>query len=281
MFTRRTLLFASLAWPVAANAASGWSGFLCAVARDAQAQGVPARVTTAAFRGLTPDPRVIASDQAQPEFTLTWPEYRDRILPAARIETASRKWRQNHSLLATIGAIYGVDPRVVLAIWGIESNFGANRGKFRLIRSLATLAYDGRRGAYFRGELIAALQILAKGYATPSMLVGAWAGAMGQPQFMPSVYLKTAVDFDGDGKRDIWRSTPDTLASIANYLAQHGWQKDQPWLSTAPGPGSTPLQPDGGSDVFQVYANFGVIKSYNPSDFYALAVGLLANAIDT
>ncbi len=282
MLTRRSLLVAGLSFPVTARAAAAWRVFLVGVARDARGQGVPDRVIHAAFQSLAPDPRVIARDQAQPEFVLTWPEYRARMLPASRIPAAQRAWRQSRSVLTTVAAVYGVDPRVILAIWGIESNFGTNRGKFKVIRSLATLAYDGRRSAYFRGELIAALKILAAGYATRSMMVGGWAGAMGQPQFMPSVYLQSAVDFDGDGKRDIWHSQPDTLASIAHYLAQRGWQKNQPCVApmvVPAAPGARLLQPKGSDETYQIYPNFDVIKRYNPSDYYALAVGLLANAI--
>jgi len=130
------------------------------------------------------------------------------MLPPSRIDAARDAYQANQSILNSIGAVYGVEPRVILAIWGVESGFGTNQGRYHLIRSLATLAYQGRRAGYFTSELLAALEILARGYATPAMLTSGWAGAMGQPQFMPSVYLKSAVDFTGDGKRDIWHSTP-------------------------------------------------------------------------
>ena len=241
----------------------------------------------AALRDLTPDPTVIAHDQNQPEFNLTWPEYRARVLTEARIDTAREAYQSNLSLLRAIGALYGVEPRIILAIWGVESGFGTFQGKFQLIRSLATLAYQGRRGAYFTSELIAALQILAHGYATQDMLLSGWAGAMGQPQFMPSAYLHSAVDFEGDGKRDIWHSVPDVLASIANYLAQAGWERGETWgerlLGAAPplAPGDRILTPNGApiDETYLVHPNFAVIKRYNPSDFYALVVGLLADAV--
>ncbi len=279
MLSRRTLFaLPLLATPAAAD--ESFPAFLARVTRIAQSQGVPTRISAAAFHNLTPDSRVIASDQVQPEFHLTWPEYRDREL-APRIAPARAAWLQYHSLLRTIGAVYGVDPRIILAIWGLESTFGANSGHFHLIRSLATLAWGGRRAAYFQKELIAALQILAHGYATPDMLLGGWAGAIGQPQFMPSTYLSSAVDFDGDGKRDIWHSLPDVFASIANYLSQKGWQRGQGWSqllapNTDPGGARTLTLAD---ETYLLHPNFDVIKRYNHSDFYAITIGLLADEV--
>jgi len=287
MLTRRALAVGLLALPAAARAEAGFQLFLAGVGEQARAKDVPPGVIDRAFRGLAPDPVVIERDQSQPEFTLTWPQYRARVLPQSRIDAARTAYQANQSLLLTIAAIYGVDPRVILAIWGVESNFGAIQGKFSLIRSLATLAYQGRRGTYFTGELIAALEILAHGYATADMLKSGWAGAMGQPQFMPSAYLRSAVDFAGDGRRDIWHSTPDALASIANYLSQRGWERGESWGERFYGappllaPGDQILAPNGAppDETYLVHPNFAVIKRYNPSDFYALTVGLLADAV--
>ena len=287
MLCRRSLIAASIALPFAAQAQGSVRSFLAEVSREAWAAGVPSRISASAFLGLMPDPEVIERDQTQPEFTLTWAQYRARVLPPFRIANGRQAFLDNTSLLHNIGLNYGVDPGVILAIWGIESNYGANKGKFLLIRSLATLAYQGRRGGYFKSELINALKILADGYATQDMLLSGWAGAMGQPQFMPSSYLKSAVDFEGTGRRDIWNSVPDTLASIANYLAQHGWQRGESWgepVTYSPGsmtPGDKILTPDAASPdlIYLTHPNFGVIKRYNPSDFYALAVGLLADAV--
>jgi len=287
MLCRRSLIAASIALPFAAQAQGSFRSFLAEVSREAWAAGVPSRISASAFLGLMPDPEVIERDQTQPEFTLTWAQYRARVLPPSRIANGRQAFLDNTSLLHNIGLNYGVDPGVILAIWGIESNYGANKGKFQLIRSLATLAYQGRRGGYFKSELINALKILADGYATQDMLLSGWAGAMGQPQFMPSSYLKSAVDFEGTGRRDIWNSVPDTLASIANYLAQHGWQRGESWgepVTYSPGsmaPGDKILTPDAASPdlIYLTHPNFGVIKRYNPSDFYALAVGLLADAV--
>jgi membrane-bound lytic murein transglycosylase B len=293
MFTRRSLLAGLAALPLSARADGDFRQFLAQTAQQARRAGVSSRVIAAAFRGLTPDARVIAHDQTQPELTLTWPQYRARMLIPARIQAGRSAFAANVSLLRTIGAVYGVDPRIICAIWGIESSYGTAKGHFKLIRSLATLAWQGRRAAYFTNELIAALKILAAGYATPAMLSSGWAGAMGQPQFMPSVYLKSAVDFDGDGKRDIWNNPSDSFASIANYLVQHGWQRGGPWAeliavppanNLAPAnlaPGDRVLLPSGAppDQTFLIHPNFDVIERYNPSDFYALAVGLLADAL--
>jgi len=210
---------------------------------------------------------------------------------------------------------FGVDPGVITGIWGLESNFGAGMGDFHVVEALATLAWEGRRASFFRGELLAALRILDHGDVTPGRMLGSYAGAMGQPQFMPSSYLSYAVDFEGHGRRDIWTSRPDVFGSIANYLARSGWRAGESWgqpvalgagleraaggrddrrpvgewlrLGVRPADGrplarpdvpAALVQPDGaGGEAFLVYANFGAIRRYNPSDFYALAVGLLGD----
>jgi peptidoglycan lytic transglycosylase B len=212
---------------------------------------------------------------------------------------------------------FGVDPGVVAGIWGLESSFGTGMGDFHVVEALATLAWEARRAGFFRGELLAALRILQHGDVTPAHMLGSYAGAMGQPQFMPSSYLRYAVDFEGHGRRDIWTSRPDVLGSIANYLAQSGWRGGEQWgqpvslparfdtaatgreiqrpvgewmrlgvraadgrsLAHADVPAAM-LLPDGGAgDAFLVYANFAAIRRYNPSDYYALVVGLLGDAV--
>jgi membrane-bound lytic murein transglycosylase B len=238
------------------------------------------------------------------------------VLPQTRLDLARVMAARQAALLNPIGQHYGVDWRVVVGIWGLESSFGAITGKYGIVEALATLAYDGRRAAYFRTELINALHILNHRDVTPPGMTGSWAGAMGQPQFMPSSYLRYAVDWDGDGKRDIWTSLGDVFASIANYLAKSGWRAGQPWgqpVRLPPGfdaadAGRSHMRrlgewqaagvrrsdgrvfsrddvlgavvlPDGaGGEAFMVYANFNAIRRYNPSDYYALAVGLLGNA---
>ncbi len=316
MLTRRVLLSAPLlAAPfIASRAAGAFSAFLASVRAQALRQGIRAETLNAAFSGVSLNARVIELDNHQPEFSLTWAQYRARVLPASRLQAATAAYRRHASTLSAVAARYGVEPQIVIGIWGLESGFGAKTGGFSVVESLATLAYDGRRAAYFRGELLHALRILNDGDISARGMTGSWAGAMGQPQFMPSSYLQYAVDFDGDGKRDIWNSLPDVFGSVANYLARCGWHTGQPWGQPVQVPaayaGATGretmrplsawqeegirridgrrfsrtdvhgalLQPDGpGGEAFMVYDNFRVIRRYNPSDDYALAVGLLGN----
>jgi len=313
MLSRRVFIPASLAMLAQpAWAAKGFAGFLAGVRADAARAGVRPEILNAALNGLSPNPDVVRLDRKQPEFTLTWTQYRARVLPQKRLEKARVTYADNASLLADTGGRYGVDPAIIVGIWGLESGFGANTGGFNVVQVLATLAYEGRRASFFRGELLAALHILNDGDIGPRSMMGSYAGAMGQPQFMPSAYLRYAVDGDGDGRRDIWTSRPDIFASVANYLARCGWRNGEPWgqpvlvpsgfagetgrdrmrplgawqadgvrridgrAFTRPDVRGALLLPDGpGGDAFMVYANFQVIRRYNPSDFYALAVGLL------
>jgi membrane-bound lytic murein transglycosylase B len=255
-------------------------------------------------------------DRHQPEFTLTWAQYRSRVISPAREQGALESYRRNLPLLTEIWRRFHVDPRVVIGIWGLESNFGTRIGSFNVVDALATLAYDGRRASFFRGELMNALRILGSGNIAPSSMLGSYAGAMGQPQFMPSSYLRYAVNYNGDGHGNIWTDRADVFASIANYLAKCGWVNGEPWgqpvtLTRAIAASAVgrqmvrPLEvwdqagvrrrdgarfsqfnakgalllPDGPSgEAFMVYSNFNVIRRYNPSDFYALAVGLIGNA---
>lgn len=263
-----------------------------------------------------PNARVLELDSHQPEFTLTWRQYRQRVLTDRKLEAARTAYQRRLSVLTKIWQHYHVDPRIVVGIWGLESNYGSRTGSFGVVDSLATLAFNGRRAAFFRTELMDALKILQQRDVEPNRMLGSYAGAMGQPQFMPSSYVRYAVDYDGDGRRDIWSSEADVLASISNYLSRNGWIADAPWgqpvfiprnssviimgrrgsqslgewmrlgvrradgtlFSRSDVPGLL-LLPDGvGGDAFMVYDNFNVIRRYNPSDFYSLAVGLLGNA---
>jgi membrane-bound lytic murein transglycosylase B len=313
MLTRRVLIPAALSGlALPAFAAGGFAAFLAGVRTEALRNGIRPGVLDAALHGLQPNQDVLRLDRHQPEFTLTWAQYRARVLPASRLDKAQTAYASNRDLLEQTGQHYGVWPGVIIGIWGLESGFGANTGGFNVIQALATLAYDGRRAAFFRKELLAALRILNNGDIGPRAMTGSYAGAMGQPQFMPTAFLTYAADGDGDGRRDIWTSRPDIFASVGNYLARCGWRNGEPWGQpvTVPqdfaGPtgrdvmrplaawqaqgvrradgrafsrGDVPgalLQPDGpGGEAFMVYPNFHVIRRYNPSDFYALAVGLL------
>jgi membrane-bound lytic murein transglycosylase B len=196
---------------------------------DARARGVSEAVVERALTGLEPSATVIERDQTQAEVVLTVDQYLSRRLTRPLVRTARQMAVKHKSLLDRIAARYGLSSRVVVAIWGLESNFGRFSGVRPTIQALATLAWEGRRGAFFRGELMDALTVVDRGYIGLEALRGSWAGAMGQPQFMPSSYLKFAEDFDGDGDRDIWRSTEDVFASIANYLRAHGWTAGRTW----------------------------------------------------
>lgn len=196
---------------------------------DALARGLRPETVHRALLDLEPNPTIIERDRTQAEVVLTIEQYVQRRLTQPLIRTARQMETRHRSLLAKVGAAYGVSPRVIVSIWGLESNFGRFSGVRPTIQALATLAWEGRRGAFFRGELLDALDIVDRGYIGLEQLRGSWAGAMGQPQFMPSSYLKFAQDFDGDGHRDIWRSHPDIFASIANYLKEHGWVEGTTW----------------------------------------------------
>jgi membrane-bound lytic murein transglycosylase B len=324
MITRRTLVAAALAAPLAAPIlapatalASDFDSFIAGVKAEARHDGIAEPVLDAAFATVTLNQKVLDLLNHAPEFTLTWAQYRDKVVNDPRIATGKTVYRQSAGMFEQVQGRFDVDPGVMLGIWGLESNFGATKGNYNVIEALATLAYGSHRQAFFRSELIAALRILQSGDITPSHMLGSYAGAMGQPQFMPSSYLKLAVDFEGNGRRDIWDSKADSVASIANFLSTSGWRGRQPWgqlISVPPqlSSGDTGrdlrrslgewmrlgvrryngqpfsrsdvmgavLMPDGqGGDAFMVYSNFHAIRRYNPSDFYALAVGLIGDRI--
>jgi membrane-bound lytic murein transglycosylase B len=196
---------------------------------EARARGFSDELIDATLSGLTPIPRVVERDSAQAEFTITLDRYfATRVTP--RIVRQGRQHAmQDRTLLRRIQTTYGVSPGIVLAIWGLESHYGQFTGAYPVFEALATLAWEPRRSDFFRGELFKALSIVSGGYIDAKTMTGSWAGAMGQPQFMPSSYLDHAVDFDRDGLRDIWHSEPDTLASIASYLNDYGWEAGQLW----------------------------------------------------
>lgn len=278
----------------------------------AQARKVSRATFDAAFRGVTPDPAVLARLRRQGEFGRAVWEYLTGAVSPGRIARGRAESARRAGTLAAIEAAYGVPGPVLLAFWGIESDFGASAGTMPVIRALATLAEARHRGELFRDELLAALEILEHHDVTPERMRGSWAGAMGQTQFLPSAYLRAAVDFDGDGRRDIWASAPDALASIAHFLQQAGWRRDLPWgvavtlpagfdlaryrgpfadfarrgvrtLDGAPlpdqGEASLFLPGGAGGPAFLLTANFEVIRAYNTSDSYALAVGHFSDRI--
>jgi peptidoglycan lytic transglycosylase B len=225
---------AAAAWHPAAvaqdlAARDPFPAFVEGLKAEALSRGVSAAVVDRALTGLEPSPTVIERDQTQAEIVLTVDQYVARRLTRTFVRTGTQMAATHRALLGEVAAEYGVPARVIVAIWGLESNYGRFSGVRPTIQALATLAWEGRRGAFFRGELMNALEIVDKGYIDLEALRGSWAGAMGQTQFMPSSYLKWAVDHDGDGDRDIWQSPQDVFASIANYLRDHGWTRDRTW----------------------------------------------------
>jgi membrane-bound lytic murein transglycosylase B len=196
---------------------------------EAETRGIRAEVLDQALTGIEPVAQILERDRSQAEFTFTLDGYLKRRLTPATLKTARAMYKKHQALVTRIGRTYGVDPRLLISVWGLESNFGRFAGVRPTIPTLATLAYDARRGAMFRSELLNALEIVNRGDIELERLKGSWAGALGQPQFMPSSYLRYAQDFDGDGRRDIWSSSPDVFASVAYYLQQRGWKKGQLW----------------------------------------------------
>ena len=196
---------------------------------EARVRGYGDELLSQALTGLTPLHRVISSDRRQPEAVLTFDEYFKRRVTPAVIAEGRDLAAQHQEVLAQVRDAYGVPPKVILAIWGLETRYGRYSGDIPVFQALATLAWEPRRAGFFRGQLYDALTMVDRGHIDVPSMKGSWAGAMGQPQFMPSSYLSYAVDFDGDGRRDIWTSPADTFASIANYLARHGWRGDWPW----------------------------------------------------
>ncbi|MEG3164092.1 lytic murein transglycosylase [Sphingomonas sp. PB2P19] len=321
--------------PAVAQDDSGFQAYLMTLRQQALAEGVTQRTADAVFPTLTLNERVIELDRAEPGSTTTsavpaFAPYKAKHVDAARITRGRSAYQAQRFRLERIERETGVPESVMVAIWGHETNYGSYTGDFDLLRSLASLAYEGRRRSLFAGEFIAGLKILDRGI-TREQLKGSWAGAMGNPQFLPSIYLRLARDGDGDGRADIWNSPADTLASIGNYFVDAGWRAGQPWgfavsvpaqfdrsqvrnrlvsprcprvferhsgwrtiaewraLGIVPQARSWPndsvmatlLEPDGpGATAYLLTSNYRVILDYNCSNFYALSVGLLADAVE-
>lgn len=294
-----------------------FSGWLDGLRAEARASGISEATLTVALSGIAPLPRVIELDRNQPESTLRFEEYMARVVSEKRVETGRALLAENAALLRQVAHRYGVQPRFIVALWGVESDYGRLTGEFNVLAALATLAYDSRRSGFFRKELLHALRIVDEGHITAAAMTGSWAGAMGQNQFMPSSFLDFAVDFDGDGRRDIWSSRADVFASIANYLVKSSWDGGQGWgrqvrvpagfdqsligleqrrsleewsrLGVVLADGS-PLpatalsaslaQPAGrGGAVYLAYDNYRTILRWNRSLYFATAVGHLADRL--
>lgn len=247
--------------PVLAAVACGSGNFnawLADFKAEAAAKGISQQAITAGLAGVTLDQSVLNRDKSQKVFNQTFEEFSGRMVPP-RMTRGSNMMKQYGSVLSRIEQTYGVPGEILVAIWGLETDFGVNTGKFATIRSLATLAYDCRRAEQFRGELMDALRIVQRGDLAPAEMKGAWAGELGQTQFMPSAWMKYAVDFDGNGKRDLLHNAPDVLASTANYLAGYGWQKGKDWQPGSP--------------------NFTVLQQWNKSEVYSKTVAYFATQL--
>jgi membrane-bound lytic murein transglycosylase B len=207
----------------------GFAKFLAGVRTDASNAGISTATLDSALGGIKFLPRVIELDRRQPEFTLTFDQYVSRTVSVQRVKAARAHYQENKALLDAVAKHYGVQARFIVAFWGIETNFGQSTGGFSVVPALASLAYEGRRAEYFREELMNALKIIDRGDVTAANMKGSWAGAMGQSQFMPSTFLNYAVDWDRDGRRDIWTSRGDVFASAANYLRESGWNENETW----------------------------------------------------
>jgi membrane-bound lytic murein transglycosylase B len=203
--------------------------WLLELKKEARSAGISQATLEAAFKGVAPIARVVELDRSQPEVKLTLEEYINRLVGEPRISKGRERLSEYRPLLEKVDEKYGIPPHVIVALWGVESDYGRLPGNFSVVGATATLAFDGRRGAYFRKELLLALKILEQGHITVDRMTGSWAGAMGHFQFMPSTFASYAVDYDGDGRKDIWENDEDAIASAANYLARMGWDPGQPW----------------------------------------------------
>ena len=291
--------------------------WLDALRREAREQGISEATLNASLKGIAPVTRIIELDRSQPELTQTFWDYMNRRVTETRVKRGRELLDTHRPLLDSIYSQYGIPPRYIVAFWGLETNYGGYMGSFQAIEALATLAYNPRRAAFFRAELIEALRIVDQGHITPDQMKGSWAGAMGHMQFMPSTFRRHAVDYTGDGRKDIWNSLPDAFASASGFLSDIGWQKGERWgrevlltddfdlalagmqtkksvnawaklgvrqangrpLPDAEMEGSVILPQGRKGPAFLVYDNFRVIMGWNRSIYYAITVGHLADRI--
>lgn len=313
-----TLLFLSIFVTHAAYAEQGFDHWLESFQLRAEQEGLTSQLVQNALYGVEFLPNVIALDQKQPEKSVTFVRYAHNILDSARVQTGRRLYTMHRAHLERIAEEYGVQAKYIVALWGIETNFGANTGSTSTLSALATLAYEGRRAEFFENELKQALRIIDQGHITPDEMIGSWAGAMGQCQFMPSSFMKFAIDGDGDGRKDIWNDLDDVFASIANYLSESGWKSGELWGREVIRPAkvyeawiglghartltewaslgfrmkngsalpkrndlkASLIMPDGlGGRAFLVYDNYRVLMDWNRSTYFATTVGLLADQI--
>jgi len=322
MITYKKILFISSIFLFFVNTSFSndiiYDKWLLSLKADALKRGISEATFDIAMNDVVIIPKVKKLDKKQPETQITFNDYYKRTVNNKRVNIGKNKYKKHKNDLLKIAEVYKVQPRFILAIWGIETNYGTYTGSFSVISSLTTLAYQGRRAKFFRKQLLDAIEIVDKGYIELENMKGSWAGAMGQSQFMPSSYLAYAQDFDKDGKKDIWNNHLDVFASIAFYLKSHGWDYSKTWGREVIVPKdflklyensknkSKTLKywadnnivkingqklpninlkaylilPDGNmGKAFLVYDNFFKIKKYNASTYYALSIGILADRI--
>lgn len=299
-------------------AAEPFGSFLAKLRQDALQQGISQQTVGAALPDFDPIGKVIELDGKQPEKKWTFADYKKRIVDPVRIRRGRELMETHAALLGDISRKYGVAPQYIVALWGIETNYGKNQGDFNTVRSLATLAWEGRRADFFRGELMLALKIIDQGHIRAADMKGSWAGALGQNQFMPSSFVNFAQDGNGDGRKDIWNDLADVFASTANYLSRSGWKDGERWgreirlpagfnpaasglenrrpidewkrmgitlpggaaLPSATGMTASVVLPDGvAGPAYLVYDNYRVFMKWNRSTYFATSVGLIADAI--
>jgi peptidoglycan lytic transglycosylase B len=261
---------------------AGYDAWVVSFKTRAGQRGISSATLASGFRGAGYLPGVVKRDRNQTEFSRTLEDYLSIAASDERVSKGRAAYARHQSTLNALEAQYGVDAEIITAIWGLESFYGERRGDVPVISSTSTLAFDGRRGDFFEKQLMAALNILQSGDITASRMTGSWAGAMGHTQFIPTSYQAFAVDFTGDGRRDIWSDDPtDALASTAAYLQRNGWTRGVRWGGEvgAGAPAGNIIQPQPGGPKFAVTSNFKVIKRYNNSDAYAIGVGHLADRI--
>lgn len=314
------LIFSTILFASSPSLAEGQSfkAWLSELRVEASQKGISKATLDAALTDLKPIPRVIELDRRQPEFTWTFRNYMSKLINDQRVKKGKRKLAENKKVLDEIGAKYGIQPRFLVAFWGLETDFGRlSEGYFPTVAALATLAHDGRRSKFFRQQLFAALKILDDGHISPAKLKGSWAGAMGHFQFIPTTFAAYAQDYDGDGKKNIWGNKLDAFASAANFLTKSGWKDDEIWgrevklpkgfdfntaslkikkslskwqalgvrrldgsqLPSVDMQASIVAPAGAAGPAFVVYSNFRTIMVWNRSIFYAIAVGHLADRL--
>jgi membrane-bound lytic murein transglycosylase B len=291
-----------------------------ALQEEARARGISRETLDKALKGIELIPRIIELDNNQPEFVLSLRDYLNIVASEIRVQEGREKWQEHQSALARIGRQYGVQPRFLVALWGVETRYGQLNGRYPVISALTTLAYQGRRSAFFRRELFEVLHLIDQGHLAPEELNGSWAGAIGLFQFMPSSIRRFGIDFDGDGRIDLAKTYADAFASAANYLVKCGWKRDQTWgqevrlpdsfnrkwvglgrgknlsqwrvlgirdinghpLSPKPNLKASLIMPQGANGpAYLVYPNYRTLLKWNRSHFFGLAVGILSDRLDT